>query len=63
METGCVREPDASYQCGKARFVNVVTDWYSSRIHRGKERCPGMNSSIQMSDETCLMNVRRRSRI
>ena len=27
METGCVREPDASYQCGKARFVNVVTDW------------------------------------
>ena len=27
METGCVREPDASYQCGNARFVNVVTDW------------------------------------
>ena len=27
MEIGCVREPDASYQCGKARFVNVVTDW------------------------------------
>ena len=30
METRCVREPDASYQCGKARFVNVVTDWWSN---------------------------------
>ena len=27
METGCVREPEASYQGGKVRFVNVVTDW------------------------------------
>ena len=33
------------------------------RIHWGKERCPGMNSSIQMRDEMCLMNVRRKSRI
>ena len=53
METGCVREPDASYQCGEARFVNVMTDWKSnsSRIHRGKECGPGMNSSSQISDE------------
>ena len=27
MEIGYVRELDASHQCGKARFMNVVTDW------------------------------------
>ena len=27
IQTGCVRKPNASYQCGKALFVNVVTDW------------------------------------
>ena len=43
-------KPGASYQCGKSWFVNVMTDWKSnsSCIHRGKRRCPGMNSSIQM---------------
>ena len=58
-------KPGASYQCGKAWFVNVMTDWKSnsSRIHRGKERCQGMNTSIQMSDGKCLMNVRMKSRI
>ena len=57
-------KPGASYQCGKSWFVNVMTDWKSSssRIHRGKKRCPGMNSSIQMRVAMCLMNVRRKSR-
>ena len=34
----------------KVWSVNVMTDWKSnsSCIHRGKKRCPGMNSSIQM---------------
>ena len=43
-------QTSASYQCGKSWFVNVMTDWKSnsSCIHRGKKRCPGMISSIQM---------------
>ena len=34
----------------KSWFVNVMTDWKSnsSCIHRGKKRCPGVGSSIQM---------------
>ena len=39
-------KPGASYQWGKSWFVNVMTDWKSNSIHRGKKRCPRMNSSI-----------------
>ena len=58
--------PGASYQFGKAWFVKcddrlVIKQFpYSPRQMNVAQ---GMNSSIQMSDETCLMNVRRKSRI
>ncbi len=46
--TSSENKTEASYQCGKARFVNVVTDWWSNsaRIHRGKECCPGVTTHL-----------------
>ena len=58
IQTGCELSVSKSLVCECGDRLVIKQFPYS----RGKERCPGMNSSIQMSDETCLMSVHRKSR-